>query len=190
MKYCSKCGKEHLDEAVICVGCGCAFEKPRNTLPPLKWYKFLIYFSLFAAAFISFVSGVSRIISATIGEYFYFFNEGNFLKFNEIRKPIDIVYGILLFGMCALAIITRQHLAKFKRSGPILLYVFYVLSFSIDQLHSAAYYIAAQSSLLTDYAVVRGLFSLSEFVISAICTGIFLLLNYIYFNKRQNLFVN
>jgi len=23
MKYCSKCGKELLDEAVICVGCGC-----------------------------------------------------------------------------------------------------------------------------------------------------------------------
>ena len=26
MKYCSKCGKELLDEAVICVGCGCAVE--------------------------------------------------------------------------------------------------------------------------------------------------------------------
>ncbi len=24
MKYCSKCGKELMDEAVICVGCGCA----------------------------------------------------------------------------------------------------------------------------------------------------------------------
>ena len=23
MKYCSKCGKELLDEAVICMGCGC-----------------------------------------------------------------------------------------------------------------------------------------------------------------------
>lgn len=23
MKYCSKCGKELVDEAVICVGCGC-----------------------------------------------------------------------------------------------------------------------------------------------------------------------
>ena len=23
MKYCSKCGKELMDEAVICVGCGC-----------------------------------------------------------------------------------------------------------------------------------------------------------------------
>lgn len=26
MKYCSKCGKEIMDEAVICPGCGCAQE--------------------------------------------------------------------------------------------------------------------------------------------------------------------
>ena len=26
MKYCSKCGKELFDEAVICTGCGCPVE--------------------------------------------------------------------------------------------------------------------------------------------------------------------
>ncbi len=26
MKYCTKCGRELLDEAVICPGCGCAVE--------------------------------------------------------------------------------------------------------------------------------------------------------------------
>ena len=26
MKYCSKCGKEIMDDAVICTGCGCAVE--------------------------------------------------------------------------------------------------------------------------------------------------------------------
>lgn len=28
MKYCSKCGKQLLDEAVICTGCGCAVSNP------------------------------------------------------------------------------------------------------------------------------------------------------------------
>ena len=28
MKYCSKCGNELFDEAVICPKCGCAAEKP------------------------------------------------------------------------------------------------------------------------------------------------------------------
>ena len=27
MKYCQKCGKELVDEAVICIGCGCAVAK-------------------------------------------------------------------------------------------------------------------------------------------------------------------
>ena len=27
MKYCSKCGKEIMDKAVVCPGCGCAQEK-------------------------------------------------------------------------------------------------------------------------------------------------------------------
>lgn len=30
MKFCSKCGKEIMDEAVICPGCGCAVAQERN----------------------------------------------------------------------------------------------------------------------------------------------------------------
>ena len=30
MKYCTHCGKELLDEAVICVGCGCAVDGYNN----------------------------------------------------------------------------------------------------------------------------------------------------------------
>ena len=31
MKYCTKCGKELIDEAVVCPGCGCAVATPNNT---------------------------------------------------------------------------------------------------------------------------------------------------------------
>ncbi len=31
MKFCAKCGKEIMDEAVICPGCGCAVEKEVKT---------------------------------------------------------------------------------------------------------------------------------------------------------------
>ena len=30
MKYCSKCGKELVDEAIICTGCGCAVVAPES----------------------------------------------------------------------------------------------------------------------------------------------------------------
>ena len=32
MKYCSRCGKEIMDEAVVCPNCGCAVN-PRNSEP-------------------------------------------------------------------------------------------------------------------------------------------------------------
>ena len=31
MKYCTKCGKELLDEAVVCPGCGCAASAPKTS---------------------------------------------------------------------------------------------------------------------------------------------------------------
>lgn len=33
MKYCSKCGKQLLDEAVICPNCGCAAQNPKTLRP-------------------------------------------------------------------------------------------------------------------------------------------------------------
>ena len=30
MKYCSQCGKELVDEAVVCPNCGCAVQAPVN----------------------------------------------------------------------------------------------------------------------------------------------------------------
>ena len=32
MKYCSKCGKEMIDEAIVCPNCGCAVVEPKNML--------------------------------------------------------------------------------------------------------------------------------------------------------------
>ena len=31
MKFCSKCGKEMVDEAIVCPNCGCAVVAPANT---------------------------------------------------------------------------------------------------------------------------------------------------------------
>ena len=33
MKFCQHCGKELLDEAVICPGCGCAVQAPNAVVP-------------------------------------------------------------------------------------------------------------------------------------------------------------
>ena len=33
MKYCTHCGKELLDEAIFCPGCGCTVETPEKNVP-------------------------------------------------------------------------------------------------------------------------------------------------------------
>ena len=33
MKFCTKCGKELVDDAVICIGCGCAVESNETSAP-------------------------------------------------------------------------------------------------------------------------------------------------------------
>ena len=35
MKFCQHCGKEILDEAIVCVGCGCSIQ-PANTIKPVE----------------------------------------------------------------------------------------------------------------------------------------------------------
>lgn len=37
MKYCTKCGKELMDEAVICPHCGCAIESAEKTKNESNW---------------------------------------------------------------------------------------------------------------------------------------------------------
>ncbi len=44
MKYCSKCGNELFDEAVMCVKCGCMVENANNTnLSYSEWYRTLTF---------------------------------------------------------------------------------------------------------------------------------------------------
>lgn len=47
MKYCQKCGKEIVDEAVVCTGCGCSVEvnvKKTLTVERTVWQWQLKYF--------------------------------------------------------------------------------------------------------------------------------------------------
>ena len=39
MKYCSKCGKELLDEAVVCPGCGCSMDNKSNLQNSVSTFK-------------------------------------------------------------------------------------------------------------------------------------------------------
>ncbi|MBQ4119827.1 MAG: hypothetical protein IJD45_05505 [Clostridia bacterium] len=69
MKYCSKCGKELLDEAVICVGCGCAVEnkeiknKQKTSIFEKNKKQWMIVFSILFVVF----AGVSILLLTSRG---------------------------------------------------------------------------------------------------------------------------
>lgn len=73
MKYCSKCGKELMDEAVICVGCGCAVETDNKANAKSADYSKLMAFTSEANGI--FVFGIlSLALSLGIGLIFQIIN--------------------------------------------------------------------------------------------------------------------
>ena len=73
MKYCTHCGKELLDEAVICIGCGCVVEnkmmKRTESKPKKARLKFYMNYDLFLHMFLSVVSFSLLFVDYFCGEY-------------------------------------------------------------------------------------------------------------------------
>ncbi len=146
----------------------------------MKWYKFTIYFSLFAGALLNFVSGVQYITGIV---YMLESNtevtaEQIYAYYGTALQVVDIVYGILLVGIAVFAIVVRQKLAKFKPDSIKFLCVLYACTAVI----SLAYAIIA--SVITSQPVIA-----TSFVTFA-CNLVVMFANIKYFKNRSHLFVD
>ena len=195
MKFCSKCGAEMSDDTLFCQTCGTAAGAGQEVVPvvsglaeasqgtteyPMKWFKFLIYFALFAGAVLNLVNGINYItggvwVAATDGllsaEIVYAMFEG--------LQVLDMVYGILLVAFAGWQIYTRFCLAGFKKNGPLCLYVLY----GVGPVLSLFYVIMA-SVILGESAIDAG--TGASIFASLGMLGI----NVAYFGKRKELFKN
>lgn len=147
----------------------------------MKWFKFLINFSLFFGAFINLVNGFNYI---TGGIYFAQTDgrvtaEMVYSTFGSGLKVLDVIQGVLLIVMAGFAIYTRFRLAKFKVNAPLCVYILYGAGAGLTLLYNVA------------LLVVTGVnqFTVGSIGSLAVSVG-FLLLNYAYFTKRKALFVN
>lgn len=151
---------------------------------PMKWYKFLIYFSLFFGALINFVFGFNYI---TGGIYFVQSN-GEFSAdmiygfYGGGLKALDVIYGILMIALAVFGIYARSRLAKYKSNGPMCIYVLFWAGAGLTLLYNIA------------LIAVTGLNSSEVFnaqVSGSIGVSVGMALgNYFYFKKRKDLFVN
>lgn len=74
MKYCSKCGNELLDEAVICPKCGCPVDSTEKTSDKLISDKRRSHFS--AGLILNNIAAIGNVIIAAFFTYLLFFDEG------------------------------------------------------------------------------------------------------------------
>lgn len=153
------------------------YEEPVKQMP-MKWFKFLIYFSLFAAAVINIINALPMLTGSQYGSS----AEAVYDTF-EMLRGFDLFFGVFCLALAVLNIYTRFRLAGYRRNGPTMLSLSYVAILIYDVLY-----------------IIGANIVLPEFVLEAVdFTGMYsnmavavvmLIVNNIYFKKRAHLFVN
>lgn len=186
--FCRFCGKELPEGARFCNNCG----RIVDVIPlqqsvrrrPMAWFKFIIYFQLFANAAGNLIIAFMWITGLHYGE-----SAGLYYEVCAPLKAIDMIYGLICIACAVGAIVVRQKLAHYKKNAPVWYISFIVVTLILGLISSTAVYLAVtfasegyleiKLAELMRYAVI---------VIAAVCFHT--PLNYVYFIKRKDLFVN
>lgn len=140
----------------------------------MKWFKFIIYFQLWAGMLVNLV---------TAGKYFTgAYYEGNaemVYRFFPALQPLDIIMGVVCLALAVYAVVVQRALAKFRAKGPMMYYLMYIVNTAVTVLYLIIGSIIIGQSAFT--AEVAG---------SIIGSIVMLFVNIPYFNNRKHLFVN
>lgn len=195
MRYCNRCGEQLEDNARFCTRCGMiqnsysTFDArspsglPYNQRPAdiygMKWYKFLIYFSLFAGAVIDLVQGIGLLSgmiyyvqsngTVTAGDVYRYYGAG--------LEAVDMFMGVSMLATAAFCIYTRFRLAEFRINGPRCLLILNWVSVALSLFYSVATIVIVGSDASTSMASFGGALALT-------------FTNRAYFKKRKELFRN
>lgn len=195
-KYCPGCGTEIRIEnqrGHICGACGAAIDEGGRFCPvcgkpvdridtapskSMKWYKFVIWVQLFLSALVNLGTGIRYLSGMAYGEVsstVYYLYSG--------LKPLDILMGLLSIAAAVLAIFVRQSLARYKKSGPGLYYIYWVFGFAYNLIYLIGLKIVGVLDLIGSQIGV-------QFGVMIAMSVVMLVLNVMYFTKRANMFVN
>ncbi len=187
--YCPKCGAYNDDLAMFCTQCGAALAQNAGDEPyqeqtpaapmPMGWYKFLIYFSLFASAVINVINGFTCLRGTHYGDV----ADLVYAMFGGL-KTVDLLMAVASFALAAFSIYVRFRLAQYRQDGPTMLTWLYVASIAVSIL-----YIVGVAAVLP--AEVRGEVvssSVSSAAPSAVVAVVMIFVNRVYFKNRAHLF--
>jgi len=175
-RTCHNCGCSMSSMQTSCSNCGARLIIQDEAAEySLKWYKFLVYFLLFASAFLNAVSAIASFTGITYEIY----GVSADLVYGSFpgMKLVDVLFGVATIGMAIMALITRHALEWNKRKGPRLLCAFYVLPGVLNVLYTVAVSAVTKVTMYNGYMVLV--------LVGGIVMAI---INYIYFKKRKNMF--
>ena len=157
---------------------------PQKTM---KWFKFLIYFSLFAGALASlymaiiyytgavYISAEGTVIAETVYSVF------------PTLKTVDLIYAVYYVGMAVFMVVTRFMLSGFKKIAPRLVVLIYVIQAFSYIAYVGMVIFAVEGSGLVNVADIVDVSSIGSTVVTSIIMAV---ANHVYFKKRAYLFVN
>lgn len=142
---------------------------------PLKWYKFIIYFQLFASGILNIANAFNYFTGNIYGDKakaVYTVYDGIYL--------LDMFYGCLLLitGICSFKV--RQDLAKFRVKGP----TNYLIILGINFFGGFVYTLLVSMISGVPLASLGFAQSLTSLIVGIIC----IYLNKLYFDNRKFLF--
>ena len=144
---------------------------------PMNWFKFVIYFQLFAGCVLSVILGF-----VTLTGSHYDGSADLVYRFFPDMKTADTIYGLLLLAAGAFAIVVRVRLSKFCENGPTMYYIYLIAQIVIPII----YLVMANNALGTYSNNIDYSSTYSNLATNAVM----LACNVVYFNKRKHLFVN
>lgn len=198
---CPECGKELPDNDAVCIDCSAksddtdfsqmqTYAYTQHDIPmpsaqslkpdlPMKWYKFLIYFSLFVVAASYLLAGI---MNFTGNSFLLFgFDSETLYSTNDGLRILDIGYGIVYIAMIPFVMYVRSSLSDFKKGAPD---IFYICS-AADCVITVSYIVFSQ--IITEDSILQ---EAGEIVGDILGKITYIALNINYFNKRKHLFVN
>ena len=138
----------------------------------LKWHRFLMV-TMIIGGVLSIFSGLSLALTqaSVYGDY-------------DFLKPYDSAYGIASIAIGTYQLIVRNRLKAFRMDGPKMLMILYAVSLLANIVYAVSMK-AALASIGSSYNPLD-----TEFFAQIITMIIFAGINYVYYNKRKELFVN
>ena len=171
-KRCPRCGSDDLEDIIE----GAPADRADPSGYSLKWHKFLMVV-LILGGILTMISGISWIAGLVYRQTGA--DAADVYRYFPDLKTYDMVYGAFCLVLGVLQIYVRNRLNGFCENGPKMFMVYYLLGIAGQVL-----YAVTVSSVIRMNAANASLYG------NVAGSIVMMIINYIYYNKRKELFVN